>query len=125
MQPAIKRLKMATEVLKVKRLSEHAKLPVRGSAKAAGYDLFSAEATKVPARGKALVKTDISIAVPSGCYGRIAPRSSLAWKNHVDVGAGVIDEDYRGPVGVVLYNFAEVDFASANGRPLAILPSRN
>eukprot|EP01122_Echinamoeba_exundans_P000731 TRINITY_DN10665_c0_g1_i1.p1 TRINITY_DN10665_c0_g1~~TRINITY_DN10665_c0_g1_i1.p1 ORF type:complete len:203 (-),score=48.93 TRINITY_DN10665_c0_g1_i1:199-807(-) len=121
MQPAVKKIKMATEILKVKRLSEHAKLPVRGSARAAGYDLFSAEATKVPSRGKALVKTDISIAVPSGCYGRIAPRSSLAWKNHVDVGAGVIDEDYRGPVGVVLYNFSEVDFAIEQGDRIAQL----
>ena len=110
MQPALKRVKMALEVLKVKLLSEHGKLPVRGSAKAAGYDLFAAHPTVVPARGKELVKTDISIAVPSGCYGRIAPRSSLAWKNHIDVGAGVLDEDYRGPVGVLLFNLSDIDF---------------
>lgn len=40
-------------------------------------------------------QTDLSIAVPEGHYGRIAPRSSLAWKHHIDVGAGVIDADYR------------------------------
>lgn len=49
----------------------------------------------MPRHGKALVQTDLSIAVPEGHYGRIAPRSSLAWKNHIDVGAGVIDADYR------------------------------
>lgn len=113
MQPALKKIKIAVDMLKVKRLSEHAKLPARGSARAAGYDLFSAEATKIPAKGKALVKTDIAIAVPTGHYGRVAPRSSLAWKNHIDVGAGVIDEDYRGPVGVILYNFSEIEFASS------------
>jgi dUTP pyrophosphatase len=44
---------------------------------------------------KALVKTDIQIALPSGCYGRVAPRSGLAAKHFIDVAAGVIDEDYR------------------------------
>ena len=40
----------------------------------------------VPARGKALVKTDLSIAIPEDTYARIAPRSGLAWKNHIDIG---------------------------------------
>ncbi len=42
--------------------------------------------------------------------GRIAPRSGLASKHHIDVGAGVIDADYRGPVRVLLFNFSDVDF---------------
>jgi dUTPase len=115
----------------VKKTSEHAILPVRGSAGAAGYDLarsrpiliipflksiacksypttphpvlalcrapmcfivsfYSAVEAVVPARGKALLSTDLSIAIPSGHYGRVAPRSGLAWKNSIDVGAGVI-----------------------------------
>ena len=86
--------------LVVKRLSEHAKLPVRGSPLAAGYDLSAAHACVVPARGKALIKTDLAMIVPEGCYGRIAPRSGLAWKHFIDTGAGVIDADYRGNVGV-------------------------
>jgi dUTP pyrophosphatase len=40
----------------------------------------------VPARGKAIVKTDIQIELPEGCYGRIAPRSGLAAKNFIDIG---------------------------------------
>ena len=43
----------------------------------------------MPARGKELVKTDLSIAIPAGTYARIAPRSGLAWKNFIDTGAGV------------------------------------
>ena len=54
----------------------------------------------MPARGKAIAKTDLAVAIPEGCYGRVAPRSSLAWKNHIDVGAGVIDADYRLAVSV-------------------------
>lgn len=64
----------------------------------------------VPARGKEIVKTDIAIKVPPGTYGRVAPRSGLAWKNFIDTGAGVIDEDYRGNVGVILFNHSDVDF---------------
>ena len=56
------------------------------------------------------MKTDIQIALPSGCYGRVAPRSGLAAKHFIDVGAGVIDEDYRGNVGVVLFNFGKEKF---------------
>ena len=86
--------------LRVKRLSDAAVLPVRGSEGAAGYDLASAERCVVPPRGgRAVVKTDLAIAVPDGVYGRVAPRSGLAVKNGLDVGAGVIDRDYRGPAG--------------------------
>ena len=73
--------------LLVKKLTEHAVLPQRGSAQAAGYDLSSAYDVKVPAHGKALVKTDLAISLPEGVYGRVAPRSGLAWKSHIDVGA--------------------------------------
>lgn len=75
----------------------------------------------VPAHGKALVKTDIQIEVPYGTYGRVAPRSGLAWKNFIDVGAGVIDQDYRGNVGVILYNHSDVDFDVKKGDRIAQL----
>jgi dUTP pyrophosphatase len=99
--------------LQVKLLSETAKPPTRGSAFAAGYDIYASKETTVPARGKVLVDTDISIAVPAGTYGRIAPRSGLASKHSIDTGAGVIDADYRGPVKVLLFNFSDVDFKIA------------
>ncbi|GAB1286827.1 Deoxyuridine 5'-triphosphate nucleotidohydrolase [Apodemus speciosus] len=70
---------------------------------------------------KALVKTDIQVAVPSGCYGRVAPRSGLAVKHFIDVGAGVIDEDYRGNVGVVLFNFGKEKFEVKKGDRIAQL----
>lgn len=58
-------------VLRVKKLSEHATLPVRGSKLAAGFDLAAAYDAVVPAGGKALVKTDLSIALPFGTYARV------------------------------------------------------
>lgn len=70
----------------------------------------SAEDTTIPARGKAMVATDISVAIPADCYGRVAPRSGLAWKHSIDTGAGVIDCDYRGHLKVILFNFSDTDF---------------
>lgn len=58
--------KMASvPALQIKKLSGKARLPTRGSAFAAGYDIYAAKETTIPARGKALVDTDISIAVPA------------------------------------------------------------
>ena len=84
----------------------------------------------IPDRGKGLVDTQISVAVPAGTYGRVAPRSGLgvqscshvspideadadsfkASKFMIDTGAGVIDADYRGVVSVLLFNLSDNDF---------------
>ncbi|KZF25910.1 dUTP diphosphatase [Xylona heveae TC161] len=107
--------------LLIKKLSEHGRTPTRGSAFAAGYDLYSAHKTIIPARGKALVDTALAIAVPAGTYGRIAPRSGLAAKHFIDTGAGVIDADYRGEVKVLLFNHSDKDFEIAEGDRVAQL----
>ncbi|KAL9985272.1 hypothetical protein ACROYT_G007652 [Oculina patagonica] len=109
------------KVLYFKKLSDQATSPSRGSDLAAGYDLYSAENVIIPKQGKALVKTDIAIALPEGCYGRVAPRSSLSWKHHIDVGAGVVDRDYRGNVGVVLFNLSKTDYEVHHGDRIAQL----
>eukprot|EP00048_Salpingoeca_helianthica_P017544 m.237789 g.237789 ORF g.237789 m.237789 type:complete len:147 (-) comp21382_c0_seq1:169-609(-) len=114
-------MSVSTLFLRVKKLSEHAIEPKRASLQAAGYDLFSAADMVVPAQGKAIVPTDIAIAVPDGYYGRVAPRSGLAVKHFIDVGAGVIDADYRGNVGVVLFNFNKIDFEVKKGDRIAQL----
>ncbi|ETO26954.1 hypothetical protein RFI_10180 [Reticulomyxa filosa] len=127
-------------VLYVQKLSEDAQTPTKGSKMAAGYDLFSAKEETVAAHGKALIKTDIAIQLPEGCYGRIgmlhkenpsfitqkkkkklAPRSGLAWKNHIATGGGVIDGDYRGNVGVILFNHSDEPFKVAKGTRIAQL----
>ncbi|KAK4145449.1 dUTPase-like protein [Dichotomopilus funicola] len=113
--------KLPPPPLLVKKLSEKAQLPTRGSAFAAGYDLFAARPTAIPARGKALVDLDISISLPADTYGRIAPRSGLASKHFIDTGAGVIDADYRGPVKVLLFNHAETEYTVQEGDRVAQL----
>ncbi|RDL36741.1 putative dUTP pyrophosphatase [Venustampulla echinocandica] len=111
----------AQPALLIQKLSDKARLPTRGSAFAAGYDIYAAKDTVVPARGKVLVDTDISMAVPAGTYGRIAPRSGLASKHMIDTGAGVIDADYRGQVKVLLFNHSEKDFEVKEGDRVAQL----
>jgi dUTP pyrophosphatase len=107
--------------LRVKKLSPDAVVPTRTTAGAAGYDLYASKAATVPARGKFIVPTDIAMAIPEGYYGRVAPRSGLAAKHHLDVGAGVIDCDYRGAVGVVMFNHAETAYEIAQGDRVAQL----
>ena len=68
-----------------------------------------------------MVDTDISIAVPSNTYGRVAPRSGLASKHSIHTGAGVIDADYRGPVKVLLFNLSGDEFKVAEGDRVAQL----
>jgi dUTP pyrophosphatase len=91
--------------IQFKKLSESATVPTRGSDFAAGYDLYSTEDFLLLPSERKLFKTNIAMAIPSGLYGRIAPRSGLAFKDGIDTLAGVIDEDYRGDVGVILINF--------------------
>jgi dUTP pyrophosphatase len=110
-----------SSILQVKLLSENATLPTKGSPLSAGFDLAASEACTIAPGGRRLVKTDISIACPIGTYARIAPRSGLAYKKGIDVGAGVVDADYRGPVGVILFNFGTEEFVIAQGDRIAQL----
>ena len=108
-------------VLKVQRLNNNAALPKRSTEGAAGYDLCAAHDCTIPAGGKGLVKTGLSISFPVGLYARIAPRSGLALKKFIDVGAGVVDSDYRGDVGVVLFNHGDQEFQVKMGDRIAQL----
>lgn len=65
--PAVTSISTPLPPLFVKKLTETALPPTRGSAFAAGYDLYSAKETVIPAKGKALVDTGLAIAVPEGC----------------------------------------------------------
>lgn len=93
-----------SNLLKFAKLTTNAFAPTRGSPLSAGYDLYAAYDAEVPVGHRVLVKTDLQISIPENTYGRVAPRSGLAYKKGIDVGAGVIDADYRGNVGVLLFN---------------------
>ena len=108
--------------LKVKKIDDRAKLPTRGSEGAIGLDLYGIglELT-FPPHGRITIGTGLKIAVPKGFYGRIAPRSGLAFRHGIDVLGGVIDEDYRGEVKVILHNTSTYEVRLPLNKPIAQL----
>ena len=108
-------------ILKLQKLNNNAALPKRSADGTAGYDLCASQDCTIPAGGKGLVHTRLSISFPAGLYARIAPRSGLALKKFIDVRAGVVDSNYRGEVGVVLFNHGDQDFVVKMGDRIAQL----
>lgn len=105
-----------------KKLSEKAQVPTdHGDSNNAGYDLYSAESAIIPPLSRKLIKTNLAIQLPENTYGRIAPRSGLAYKFGIEVMAGVIDRNYRDDVGVILYNAGTEDFFVKAGDRIAQL----
>jgi len=104
---------------RVKKLSDEARVPTKGTARAAGHDLYANQGTDVPARGQAVVGTCIAIGLPHNTYGGIAPPSSLAVKHRLTTNAGVIDSDYRGEVKVVLANLGDHSYQVEKGDRIA------
>ena len=121
MQSSFNRIIDDGSILRFKKLSENATTPIRGSRNAAGLDLFSAETKEIPSQGQGIIKTDIAVMLPRGTYGRVAPRSGLAVKHFIDIGAGVIDYDYRGNIGVVVFNHCNKAFQVNKGDRIAQL----
>ena len=96
--------------IKFKKSSELATVPTQNTSTDAWYDLFSTENYILKSGERKLIKTNISCAISEWYYGRIAPRSGLAYKHGIDTLAGVIDAWYRWDIGVILINFDEKDF---------------
>jgi dUTP pyrophosphatase len=105
----------------VKRLVQDATLPTRGSSGAVGYDLYSIDEVVVSPSQRALVGTGVAVILPMNVYGRVAPRSGLAVKHGIQVGAGVVDPDYRGEIKVVIFNQGDRDFEIKKGDRIAQL----
>ena len=96
--------------LLVKINNSNAKLPTKGSEFAAGYDLYSCDEGVIKSKMKGKIDIGLSLIIPNNHYGRIAPRSGLTLNYSLDVGAGVIDSDYRGNISVILFNHGDKDF---------------
>lgn len=88
-------------------MTDRAVMPTKTTKYAAGLDLYSANEYDIMPQDRKLILTDLGIKLPDKCYGRIAPRSGLALNHFIHVGAGVIDPDFCGNIGVVLFNFGK------------------
>jgi dUTP pyrophosphatase len=123
-------------VLLCKKLNDKAIIPTKGSKFSAGFDLYAFIEKETDFNGdeenertviiqpnsRSLINTGISLSFPNNkCYGRVAPRSGLAIKNCIDIGAGVIDSDYTGEIKVVLENNGKIPFKINHGDRIAQL----
>lgn len=108
-------------MIKVKKLDPLAKLPKRANDTDAGADLYAFNHAVIAPLDRSLIKTGLSLQIPSGFYGRIAPRSGLAFKNGIDVMAGIIDSSYRGELCVLLINLGREPFEIKRGDRIAQL----
>ena len=106
-------------MVKVKLLSETARVPTRANVTVAGWDLYASKTDAVMRSCRKLVSTGIAIEIPEGCVGLIWPRSGLSVRNGITVLAGVIDSGYRGEVKVCLLNTSESTFMIEPGDRIA------
>ena len=84
-------------------------------------DLHASEEITIQPLTRKAIGTGIAISIPDNTYARIAPRSGLAAKHAIDVGAGVVDADYRGELKVLLINQGSTPFQVKIGDRIAQL----
>lgn len=112
-------------VVKFKKLTETAEIPKYQTAGASGMDLHAdlvPHESKIVLRGGRLkVSTGIAVEIPEGYEGQIRPRSGLAHKAGVACVLGTIDSDYRGEIGVNLFNLSFHDYTVKHGERIAQL----
>lgn len=108
-------------MFKFAKMNDDAIIPSKGSPGSAGFDVHALKGYVIPAGNRGLVKTGIALQIPSDCYARVAPRSGLTFKHGINVGAGVIDCDYRSEIGVILFNHSKNDFVVKKGDRIAQL----
>ena len=113
--------KLQFKKLQFKKLHPDSILPSRSHPLDAGLDLHCVSDVNIPPMSRMIVDLGLSVAIPEGHYGRIAPRSGLAAKNGIDVFAGVLDQTYRGEIKAILFNSANSPFIALKGSRVAQL----
>ena len=102
---------MQQMLVRVKRVSEYAKLPTRGSEKAAGYDLYAAlgEPVRIQPHSTVKIDTGLQFELPDGFFAAIFARSGIAAREGLRPAncTGVCDSDYRGNYIVAMHNDSE------------------
>lgn len=112
--------------IKITKLREGARIPTRGSEKAAGYDLYACldcESVEIAPHATVKIGTGLAVAVPDGYFGAVFARSGLAAKEGLRPAncVGVCDSDYRGEYIVALHNDSDTVRTVQNGDRIAQL----
>lgn len=109
---------------KMKFLKTHsdALLPVKNHKDDAGWDVFSVEEVVIPANSRNVVPVGLKLAyLEPGYWIKVCSRSGLSFKQGILAHPGVIDNGYRGDLGVLLYNLSKVDYTVKKGDRVAQL----
>lgn len=116
---------MLSAKIKIKKLTDTAKTPTRGSEYAAGYDLYADVKENVQIKPHETVKigTGLAMEIPDGYFGAIFARSGLATKEGLRPAncVGVCDSDYRGEYIVAIHNDSEKTRTITAGERIAQL----
>lgn len=96
-------------------------LPRRQTEQSAGFDLYANTSGVIYPNTHKLIKTGIRVKIPDDCVGQIWIRSSLSLNYGIEAGAGIIDSDYQGELGIILYNHGINDFNYTNDMRVAQL----
>jgi dUTP pyrophosphatase len=87
-----------------------------------GFDLVAVEDAVIQNRDSTVVPVGLTVAdITPGFWFRIEPRSGLGFKHNIQPHLGVIDNGYRGDLGVKLYNFGENTYTVNKGDKIAQL----
>lgn len=85
-----------------------------------GYDVFCVEDTVVRSRSSCVVPTGIKAAyITPGYWYRVEARSGLGFKHDLHPHPGIIDNQYRGDLGIKIYNDADQDYIFKKGDKVA------
>ena len=106
--------------LKFKRVHPAAKLPTKNNASDTGYDVSAVEDKVIPARGSAVVDVGLILSdITPGYWFRVEGRSGMGFKYGIQPHFGIIDNQYRGQLGVKLYNQTDTDYTVTIGDRIA------
>ena len=101
--------------VKVKKLNPAAVIPVKAHPTDAGFDLVASQTTTIPANGRALIPTDMAMAIPEGYYGMVVGRSGNTIKRGLVGMTGVVDAGYRNGIGIMAFNLTNEDITIKQG----------
>lgn len=90
--------------IEINLINELAKVPTKLRDDDAGYDLYAIEEVIIKPMERKLIKTGISLSIPTGFYAHISDRSGMALKKGAHCLGKIIDPSFRGEIGVILYN---------------------
>lgn len=90
--------------IKFKKFHENAIIPTRATDGSVGYDLYTPESVEIGVNEMKCINLYIGVQPPSGYFALIKPRSGLAFRNQLDILAGVIDIDFVHPLKILLIN---------------------